>query len=144
MTGNEDKVSIVHVTRPNLPWRVDDLTECGLPAAGHPVISRDEFLTRLTKFGKQRTAMTTCMTCFNTAFDHPTWNEDPVKCIAREVRVWYGPRTKRFKRELLAIAALVARHREEFDELMKDQEEIVPLDAGRHRKAPAKPKAWER
>ena len=136
--GEEEKAAIEHVLRPPLPWREVNTTECGLPAVGHPALTREDFIAKVTSQGKQRAALSTCMTCWDTAQRHPSWNEDPVMCIAREIH-WHRRDNVRFKRELLAIAALITRHRDEFAELMKDQEEIVPLPAGR-RRPPADPK----
>lgn len=125
MIDDEDKIAIEHVLRPLLPWRTTMLTECGLPSVGHPVITRERFIEKVKEQGKQRSAMTTCMTCWDTAMRHPSWQQDPVLCISREVQ--WNRRDGLFKRELRAIAALIVRHRDEFDELLKDQEEIVPI-----------------
>lgn len=122
---------IDHVRRPDLPWRRLLITECGLPVAGHPVISREVFLMRLKEEGQQRTAMRTCMTCFETARRHPIWAEDPVQAIAREVHTFKSRAA--FKRELLALAALVERHRDEFAELLEDQQAIAHLGERRGR-----------
>lgn len=83
---DEKKVAVVHVQRPVLPWRDKALTECGLPSEGHPVMSREDFIAKVKREGRQRSAMTTCMTCWNTATQHPSWQEDPVGCISREVQ----------------------------------------------------------
>src|SRR6266566_9811225 len=121
---DEEKKNLEHVQRPPLPWRREAaLTECGLPVAGHPVISRDEFIAKLKEQGKQRAAMTTCMTCYDTAQRHPTWEEDPVMRLSREIN--WSRREGVLKTELLALAALVSRHRDEFTELLQDQKEIV-------------------
>lgn len=122
---------IDHVRRPDLPWRKLLLTECGLPITGHPAISREVFLKRLKEEGKQRTAMQTCMTCFDTAQRHPCWSDDPVQAIAREVYTWKSKEI--FRRELLALAALVERHHEQFAELLEDQLAIVSLSKRRER-----------
>lgn len=123
---DEIKKAVTHVRRPAIPWRDDALTECGLPSSGHPVMSREDFIAKVKREGQQRSAMTTCMTCWQTARNHPSWQEDPVGCISREVQ-WNRRDGGQFKRELRAIAALISRHADEFAELIQDQQEIVPL-----------------
>jgi len=121
-----------HVLRAALPWRdVPPLTECGKhPDGGMPVLSVPEFVAKVKREGKQRSAMTTCMTCWNTAVRHSvtSWGADPVGVMMREVS-WartFTPGTVRddpvarlFRDELIAIAELVSRHREEFDGLVE-------------------------
>ncbi len=136
---NGEKLVPEHVQRPPLPWRDDALTECGLPTAEHQTITREQFIQKVKSQGQVRSAMTTCMTCWDTARRHPSWQQDPVGCISREVH-WTRRDNGLFKRELRAIAALISRHREEFDEIIKDQEEIVPLRAAA--KARATKKKW--
>ncbi len=129
--GEGEKLKIEHIRRPPLPWREAAVTECGLPAEGHPVITRDDFIAKVDVQGQQRALLTTCQTCFDTAIRHPSWINDPVQCIYREVT---GARRDSgvFKRELLALAALVSRHPAEFQELLDDQQQIVALrDAAR-------------
>ena len=135
MTEDND-LPIVHVVRPTLPWRMSRTgaptpykTECGLPIAGHPVITRAEFLEKIKKQGQQRAYLTTCQTCLDTARRWPSWDEDPVQCLSREVSGGWNGRTRdpNFKHELLALAMLAERHRPEFEELLEDQREIVPI-----------------
>lgn len=127
---------VVHVARPALPWRQALRTECGLPLKSHPVISRDEFVAKVKAEGQRRAAMSTCMTCFDTAQRWPSWDEDPVGCFNREVESTWRGRASRagerndFRQELVAVAILIQRHRPEFDELLEDQAAIVPLAAG--------------
>jgi hypothetical protein len=67
--------------------------------------------------------MVTCMTCLNTARRWGTWEEDPRMALHREIE-WEGygrrgmrnDRGQRLKDELLAVAALIAAHREEFEQ----------------------------
>lgn len=123
---DEQKAVMVHVQRPPLPWRQAMRTECGLPTARHPVITRDEFLAKVKTQGQRRSAMTTCMTCWDTAMRHPSWQENAVGCIYREVAGHHRDGGQ-FERELKAIAALISRHADEFLELLEDQREIVQL-----------------
>lgn len=133
-----------HVARPPLPWREAVITECGLPAAGHPVISRDEFVNRVRKLGKTRAMMVTCVTCWNTATRWCTWETDPVQRLMRETYgasryATGGDRQALFRAELRAIAELVARHRAEFDGIMAALDEAPRLDERRaaRRRRPA-------
>lgn len=121
-----------HVERPPLPWRAAVITECGLPAAGHPVITRDEFIAKVKRQGKQRAAFSTCMTCWETAQRWPTWEQDPVQRIARETYGGgYRRGSDRFRAELLAIEVLVAAHREEFDAALAGLADAPRLDEAR-------------
>lgn len=114
------KEPVDHVLRPSLPWRRSvAITECGYDASKVPTITRAEYLSRQKDLGQQRCAMVTCMTCANTVRNWSTWEEDPRKAIGREVE-WeagwrHANRGNRLKDELVAIAALIDAHREEFD-----------------------------
>ena len=114
------KDPVDHILRPQLPWRNDPgITECGLNAAKTPTISRDEYIQRRKDLGQQRTAMTVCMTCAGTAARHGTWADDPRQAVAREIEWetrWRQDKNGiRLRDELLAISALIAAHRDEFD-----------------------------
>jgi hypothetical protein len=121
---------LAHVLRAALPWRDGPvLTECGkLPDAPMPVLTVGEFIAKVKREGKQRSAMTTCMTCWHTASRHAvtSWEADPMGVLDREIswaRAWRGeirddPTARRFRDELLAIEELIARHRAEFDGLV--------------------------
>lgn len=107
-----------HLERPPLPWRAERVTECRLPVESFPCLTREEFSAKFRRLGQQRAAMTTCMNCWHTAGRWSTWDENPVDRIQRET---YGGRADEdgtFRLELLAIAALVEAHREEFDSLL--------------------------
>ena len=120
---------IVHVERPRLPWRDEELTECGLPAAGHPVITRAELEAKVKREGQQRSQITTCQTCWNTARRHLPWEVDPAARLAREVgSAWsVSERHRRINRELRAIELLVAAHRDEFDALLAGLDDVADL-----------------
>ena len=141
--SDKDKTVIEHVQRPLLPWRPPSLTktECGLSIAGPQVITREAFLQKVKEQGKQRAAMSTCMTCFDTALNHPTWEENPVGCVARDTHRWHC-KDELLCRELRALAVLVGRHAEEFAELMQDQEEIVPLSSVKPKRRPPTKTKW--
>lgn len=126
------KEPVDHILRPRLPWRGDEaaITECGFDASKVKTLTRAEFSTRLKDMGQQRTAMLTCMTCSDTARRWGTWEDDPRRALEREI-VWeygggYRPRSDRGERlrdELLALAALVEAHRDEFDAAMTATEQ---------------------
>jgi hypothetical protein len=125
------KEPVDHIRRPALPWRIDaGLTECGYNASKVPTVSRQVHFQRLKDLGQQRTAMITCMTCLDTAKRWKAWEEDPCQAMAREIAwergEWYRARSDRgeqLKDELIAIASLVAAHREEFDATIKEREQ---------------------
>lgn len=99
------------------------MTECGYDASAVLTLTREQYAARLKEFGQQRTAMLTCMTCTSTCERWQNWEGDPRRALGREIE-WetggYGYRREskrgwRLHDELLAIAALVAEHREAFD-----------------------------
>jgi hypothetical protein len=127
MIDENGPLAIVHVTRPLPPWRKPEhqLTECGLRTSQHQALGADEFERRLTDWGRQRTAMMTCMTCYSTyeRYRGATWEKDPVRALAREAEKarWYRPDSERRERmdiELRALMQLVADHSEEFDAIV--------------------------
>lgn len=154
------KEPVDHILRPRLPWRSPDapaITECGHDAAGVRTITRDEFFQRQNDLGKQRTAMLTCMTCSGTVQRWGTWEDDPRLAIGREVE-WErsGPyyargeararneRGQLLKDELLAIAALIEAHREEFDAHIAETEqrrEWLERKAAMQARADTKPRS---
>jgi hypothetical protein len=118
VTGRPDDRPLDHVERPALPWRPARLTECGLPVESFPTIDREAFQARLRELGQQRSGLLTCMTCFDTARRWPAFEDDPVGALGRET--YQGRRGgDGFRNELLAIAALIAAHRQEFAELLE-------------------------
>lgn len=120
------KEPVDHIIRPSLPWRLDGvgaITECGYDASQVKSLTRPEFFQRLKDLGTQRTAMLTCMTCSDTARRWGTWDDDPRRALEREITWECGyyrsnDRGSRMKDELLAIAALIEAHREEFAEIL--------------------------
>lgn len=118
------KEPVDHIERPTLPWRTGQtLTECGLGAVHVRTMTRTDYSRRLKEWGQQRTAITTCVTCYNTARRHGTWEEDPRQAVEREI-AWEGngrwshnERGTQFRDELKAIAILIERHKDEFTEL---------------------------
>lgn len=121
------KEPVDHILRHRLPWRPDGegaITECGYDASKVKTITRDEFFQRQKDLGQQRTAMLTCMTCSDTARRWGTWDDDPRLAVGREIEWERGGwgyyharkgRGQRLKDELVAIAALIEAHRDEFE-----------------------------
>ena len=117
------KEPVDHIVRTPLPWRAEGaVTECGYDATKVPTITRDEFKARIKDLGQQRTAMLTCMTCSDTARRWGTWDDDPRLAVGREIEWERGSayyrdskRGTQLRDELVAIAALIEAHRDEFD-----------------------------
>lgn len=123
-----------HIIRPALPWRDDRLTECGRPMEDVPhVITRDGFALKYRTQGQQRSALTTCMTCWTTARRWPTWDADPVEVMRRELAVYAEDRDQ-VGRELRAVAALIGAHRDEFAGLLAGLAQVGDLAARRQAK----------
>jgi len=119
-----------HVCRPDLPWRVATLTECGKSIVDVAAcITRDEMAAKIKRDGVQRCAYSTCMTCMETSQRWPDWSADPVRAVERDF--YGGARDPRLLDELRALAALVLAHREEFDGYLLGIKETVSLDEAR-------------
>ena len=122
------KEPVDHIERPRLPWRdatEPSITECGYDASKVQTITRADFFQRRKDLGQQRAAMLTCMTCSQTAERWETWEKDPRKALEREITwecAWRSDRGQRLKDELLAVAALIAAHPDEFRMLLTDAE----------------------
>jgi hypothetical protein len=111
-----------------LPWRSDAaaITECGYDASKVKTLTRAEYFQRLQDMGQQRAALFTCMTCADTAKRWGTWDDDPGRVLDREISWECGgyywrnrdDRGFRLRAELIAIAALIEAHRDEFDDLV--------------------------
>jgi hypothetical protein len=114
------KEPVDHILRPQLPWRTDGgITECGFNAEKVSTLTRAAYFERLKDLGQQRSAMLTCMTCASTASRWGTWDDDPRPAIQREIDWETGWRKNdrgvRLRDELLAVAALIENHRDEFE-----------------------------
>ena len=123
---------LAHIARSPLPWRepTDNDTECGKSVADFArVISWDEALAIVRKHGQQRAAFVMCITCWQTTHRHgfrspsgqATFEDEPTERLSRE----FGKRREQTDRELRAMAELVSRHREEFDDLLSGV--VVPI-----------------
>jgi hypothetical protein len=131
-----DEIPLQHVLRPMLPWRNEHLTECGKTPNEH-ALTRDAFIAKVRQQGKKRAAMTTCMTCFETAQRWPDWNANPVAVLAREVKgvTYWGEAAHEapLRDELRAIALLIEAHPEEFAGTLAALKNTVPFGKRRAR-----------
>ncbi len=128
------KTPVDHIRRTDLPWRTNDLTECGRSVDDcRTVITRATAVARWKDLGAQRASFTLCMTCKDTASRWPTWDDNPTGAMARECagfRFGSGERPA-MDNELRAVAILIAAHREEFAELLAGVENTTDLAAAR-------------
>lgn len=136
---------ITHIVRPNLPWRDENQTECGLDATRHPTWTRNEVRAKGKELGRQRLSMFVCMTCLGTAERHRTWEEDPASCMNRYAERmstrWIhdnDDERRRFRDELVAIALLIDAHRPEFDELVTGLSQVDDMATLANRRAERK------
>lgn len=130
MAGQPSQPLLDHVRRPDLPWRRSQLTECGRALNDvNRYIERDELLKRLADWGKQRTSLHTCMTCWETSSRWPVFETDPVKALSRE---FYGGRADpRFAAELRALAALAGEYADEFQGYLEGLDQTISLQQRR-------------
>jgi len=126
-----EKLEVSHVVRPDLPWRKSTTTECGRTGGNRPLMTRDELIAKVKLEGIQRAALSVCMTCLETARRWADWRRDPVQAMARETYHGSHGADPRLKNELLALAALVEAHRDEFDEMLTGLAGTISLDAAR-------------
>lgn len=135
-----------HVIRAPLPWRSEQLTECGREVSDvAAAITQQQLVARVKEYGKQRTAFTVCITCWSTASSHrETWESDPIAVLYRETlragATHVMPRSDRPERvvltaELRAIGALIEAHRDEFDQYIAGLADTANLDAVRRERS---------
>lgn len=138
-----------HIVRDAPPWRalgphVPPITECGRPADGRPLVTRDEIQERIAaaraelladvdgepdpvtqrKIGikaSEQALGAVCKICTQRAGNNPPWTHDPGALIARETDDWpfggpagWSPEHRRIVTELQALADLAAAHPDEF------------------------------
>lgn len=124
-----------HIYRAVLPWRAQEMTECGrLVNDVGGVISVEEVTRRWKEWGKQRTAFTVCMTCLNTANYQDRWESDPAGVMRRWCSL-DASNHERMNTELRAIAALIDAHRTQFDGFVAGVAATTNLAERRHNKA---------
>lgn len=128
------KLEVDHVLRPLPPWREEPVTECGLQVSPRVrLITRTDLITRLRDWGRQRTSMTTCITCFTTAARWQSWADKPGDVIARDVHRG-GDERSLIDDELRAIAALIEAHQDEFDDLLAGLQQTTSLVEARRQR----------
>lgn len=120
-----------------------NLTECGINPEGKKVLANEAFIARAKELGKQRTAMVSCMTCFN-AVQRWYGSDGLTAQVGREIdRVggkWYGrygadmPDGSLLENEFRAIQLLIEAHREEFDAALAALNATEPLAELRKRR----------
>lgn len=117
-----------HVLRAKLPWRNEELTECGRPVSDvASTITIGSFMVRLKKYGQQRTAFTMCMTCWHTCGHQAQWSTNPVGVMHRWTERARDREGDRMTTELRAVAALIEAHRDEFDQFITDSAHVTDL-----------------
>jgi hypothetical protein len=110
-----------HVWRPSLPWRTAIQTECGLFPKGELAercVQRDAIdsfphYEKGSYWARRGYLNGLCFTCQDVVKAWPTWDKNPVRCLARE-----SGRTP-INFELRALAALVDAHRDEFNDRLE-------------------------
>ena len=118
-----------HIQRPEFPWRNDCRTECGRRAVDVAVtISRDRFIAKVKDQGRQRAAMSTCMTCWSTASRWGDWNHSPADVAVRE-----GAKGDRdlWEAELRAFALMIEAHPDEWASLLQAMRSVDQLSVSR-------------
>ena len=140
MNDDEEQKHLNHITRTGLPWRPADRTICGRPLAELAegvVLTLADARAKQKRLGQQRFAMVICMTCARHVTSWAEWDRDPVARFARELGNGFGGgRAPELEAELRAIAALIAEHREQFDDMVSalmspDVVRITDLQAAR-------------
>lgn len=114
---------LTHITRTPLPWRDATKTVCGRPINQYPdslVVNLTDARAMRRRLGQQRFALAICMTCAHNVDRWVDWDENPIARMEREVTGGgFGKREPTVEAELRAIAALIERHRAEFDEIVE-------------------------
>lgn len=132
---------LTHIARTSLPWRDSGLTICGKPVAQYAaglVVNLADARVSVRRLGKQRFAMTHCMTCASNADRWTEWDDDPRERMAREIGYLGMTKTDPIiDAELRAIALLIASHRDEFDALVEAHAsgDVVTMQELRRRRA---------
>lgn len=111
---------LTHIARTGLPWRDATKTVCGHPInqyADGLVVNLADAQAMQCRLGQQRFALAICMTCANHVGNWAEWDNDPRVRMAREVTGGdFGKFDPVIVHELRAMAMLIERHRDEFDD----------------------------
>lgn len=148
---SEPAVRLDHIMRAPLPWRAGSpLTECGRDTASlEAVLTLDGFRAKIRRDGQTRAKLTSCVTCWTAAERYVRWADDPTAVVGRECgRLRWefaggqpNPDRVRMNAELRVLAALVDRHRDEFDSDVAALIAAPTLDAARAARARRRPAA---
>ncbi len=122
-----------HIARAMVPWHDPATkTECGSDIDDvASVITRDELVAKVNREGQQRALYSTCQTCLSTARNHPEWKQDPVAVMERHFTHMKWDTSPDRRREVLAIAALIENHRDEFHAIQRDLAAAGDLSSAR-------------
>ncbi len=125
-------MSYEHIVRSTVPWREPSLTECGRSLVDvAKVLTFDQAKAKVDREGKQRALYSMCQTCVSTTNRNPGWASDPAAVLHRTYPAisWHrdSPEAIATRRELEAIAALIAAHRVEFDALVTGMADVTDL-----------------
>lgn len=130
-----------HIIRPQIPWRqAPAKTECGrgADAVEGGSIGFEEFRRKFREYGQQRTAMTTCMTCYGRATTGATlredWAHNPAAVFARDIGGYSYDGVEPLNTELRALELLVKAHPEEFAGYLAGLAETLSLDRAREQR----------
>lgn len=129
-------MKVDHIARAVVPWHEPaTMTECGRRVEDvASLVARDEVVARVKREGKQRVLYSTCQTCVSTVQNHETWHQNPVAVASRHFAALDWEATDQQKAEVLAIAALIEAHREEFDEFINGFGQTSDLASVRRQK----------
>jgi hypothetical protein len=127
------KFPAIHAPRPVPPWRGPH-TACGLPASGRVLLAPGEFTARQreddarSRFGSRET----CPRCRLLPWQSRLrWADDPADVLALDFSVpRWEPWRAILRPELRALAALAARHPEEYRALLEGETVIEALRGG--------------
>ena len=134
-----------HVYRSLPPWRVESeaKTECGKRALDvAKTITFDQLVSKVKAQGQQRASMSTCMTCWgrcDTRQPH-SWDVCPSEILRRDADNYHGwgdHRDTLLDKELRAVWATVAAHKDEFDGYLAGLDQTVSLADRRAKKGRA-------
>lgn len=114
---------LTHIARTSPPWRDASKTVCGRLISQYAdglVVNLADARAMQRRLGKQRFALAICMTCAHNVGNWAEWDDSPVRRMEREVTGGaFGRREPVIEHELRAIAALIDRHGDEFNELVE-------------------------
>lgn len=124
MSSIDRDADLHHICRTSLPWRDATRTVCGKQISQYRpdlVINLADAHAMQRRLGQQRFALTICMTCAHNVGHWAEWDANPIKRFQREINgngMGSDRNDDQVEHELRAIAALIERHRQEFDDMV--------------------------